>query len=81
MRDSEWLRETYFDYADLVEELWQHYDEDLGRIEVFRFSDKLVEAMNEHGVYDPDDAHGLFWEVRGVLFGKLRDRQGAQPVG
>ena len=47
-------------YAQLLSELNDHYDEDLGRIVVFRYSDELVRAMNEHEVYNPDDAWLVF---------------------
>jgi hypothetical protein len=43
-------------YARLLSELNEHYDEDLDRIVVFRYSDELIQAMNEHEVYNPDDA-------------------------
>jgi hypothetical protein len=47
-------------YARLLSELNDHYDEDLGRIVVFRYSDELIQAMNEHEVYNPDDAWLVF---------------------
>ena len=47
-------------YAQLLSELNDHYDEDLDRIVVFRYSDELIEAMNEHEVYNPDDAWLVF---------------------
>ena len=47
-------------YARLLSELNDHYDEDLDRIVVFRYSDELIEAMNEHEVYNPDDAWLVF---------------------
>jgi hypothetical protein len=47
-------------YAQLLSELNDHYDEDLERIVVFRYSDELTEAMNEHEVYNPDDAWLVF---------------------
>jgi hypothetical protein len=47
-------------YARLLSELNEHYDEDLDRIVVFRYSDELIEAMNEHEVYSPDDAWLVF---------------------
>ncbi len=47
-------------YARLLSELNDHYDEDLDRIVVFRYSDELIEAMNEHEVYSPDDAWLVF---------------------
>ena len=47
-------------YAQLLSELNDHYDEDLDRIVVFRYSDELVRAMNEHEVYNPDDAWLVF---------------------
>ena len=47
-------------YARWLSELNDHYDEDLDRIVVFRYSDELIEAMNEHEVYNPDDAWLVF---------------------
>ncbi len=47
-------------YARLLSELNDHYDEDLDRIVVFRYSDELIEAMNEHEVYNPEDAWLVF---------------------
>ena len=47
-------------YAQLLSELNDHYDEDLDRIVVFRYSDELIEAMNEHEVYNPDDGWLVF---------------------
>jgi hypothetical protein len=47
-------------YARLLSELNEHYDEDLDRIGVFRYSDELIQAMNDHEVYNPDDAWLVF---------------------
>ena len=47
-------------YAQLLSELNDHYDENLDRIVVFRYSDELLRAMNEHEVYNPDDAWLVF---------------------
>jgi hypothetical protein len=47
-------------YARLLSELNDHYDEDLDCIVVFRYSDELIQAMNEHEVYNPDDAWLVF---------------------
>ena len=47
-------------YAQLLSELNDHYDEDLDRIVVFRYSEELIEAMNEHEAYNPDDAWLVF---------------------
>jgi len=44
----------------LLSELNDHYDEDLDRVVVFRYSEELIEAMNEHEVYNPDDAWLVF---------------------
>jgi hypothetical protein len=49
-------------YARLLSELNDYYDEDLDRIVVFRYSDELIEAMNEHEIYNPDDAWLVFAE-------------------
>jgi hypothetical protein len=49
-------------YARLLSELNDYYDEDLDRIVVFRYSDELIQAMNEHEVYNPDDAWLVFAE-------------------
>ncbi len=48
------------EYARLLSELNEHYDEDLDRIVVFRYSDELIQAMNEHEAYNPDDAWLVF---------------------
>jgi hypothetical protein len=47
-------------YARLLSELNDHYDEDLDRIVIFRYSDELIQAMNEHEAYNPDDAWLVF---------------------
>ena len=47
-------------YAQLLSELNDHYVKDLDRIVVFRYSDELVRAMNEHEVYSSDDAWLVF---------------------
>ena len=47
-------------YARLLSELNEYYDENLDRIAVFRYSDELIKAMNEHEVYNPDDAWLVF---------------------
>jgi hypothetical protein len=49
-------------YARLLSELNEHYGEGLGRIVVFRYSEELIQAMNEHEVYSPDDAWLVFAE-------------------
>jgi hypothetical protein len=55
-------------YARLLSELNDHYDEDLDRIVVFRYSDELIQAMNEHEVYNPDDAWLVFADrIDGLL--------------
>ena len=47
-------------YARLLSELNDNYDEDLDRIVVFRYSEELIQAMNEHEAYNPDDAWLVF---------------------
>ena len=49
-------------YARLLSELNEHYDESLGRIVVFRYSEELIQAMNKYEVYSPDDAWLVFAE-------------------
>jgi hypothetical protein len=49
-------------YARLLSELNEHYDEGLGRIVVFRYSEELIQAMNKYEVYSPDDAWLMFAE-------------------
>jgi predicted NACHT family NTPase len=44
----------------LLSELNDHYDEDLDRIVIFRYSEELIKAMNEHEAYNPDDAWLVF---------------------
>jgi hypothetical protein len=46
----------------LLGELNEHYDESLDRIVVFRYSEELIQAMNEHEVYSPEDAWLVFAE-------------------
>ena len=46
----------------LLSELNEHYEEGLDRIVVFRYSDELIQAMNEHEVYNPDEAWLMFAE-------------------
>lgn len=48
------------EYARLLSELNEHYDKDLDRVVVFRYSDELIRAMNQHEVYNPDDAWLVF---------------------
>ena len=48
------------EYARLLSELNEHYDENLDRVVVFWYSDELIRAMNEHEVYSPDDARLVF---------------------
>jgi hypothetical protein len=48
------------EYARLLSELNEHYDEELDRVVVFRYSDELIRAMNEHEAYSPDDAWLVF---------------------
>jgi hypothetical protein len=50
------------EYARLLSELNEHYDEDLDHIVVFRYSEELIQAMNEHEAYGPDDAWLVFAE-------------------
>jgi hypothetical protein len=49
-------------YARLLSELNEHYEEGLDRIVVFRYSEELIQAMNEHEVYNPDEAWLMFAE-------------------
>jgi hypothetical protein len=48
------------EYARLLSELNEHYDKSLDRVVVFRYSDELVRAMNEHEAYSPDDGWLVF---------------------
>jgi hypothetical protein len=59
------------EYARLLSELNEHYDGDLDRVVVFRYSDELIRAMNEHEVYSPDDAWLVFAEVIDELLNEL----------
>jgi hypothetical protein len=55
-------------YARLLSELNEHYDEGIDRVVVFRYSDELIQAMNAHEVYSPDDAWLVFAErIDGLL--------------
>ena len=58
-------------YARLLSELNDHYDEDLDRIVGFRYSDELIEAMNELEVYNPDDAWLVFADRIDALLKEL----------
>ncbi len=58
-------------YARLLSELNEHYDEDLDRIVVFRYSDELIQAMNEHEAYNPDDAWLVFADRIDELLNEL----------
>jgi len=58
-------------YARLLSELNDHYDENLDRIVIFRYSDELIEAMNELEVYNPDDAWLVFADRIDALLEEL----------
>ena len=58
-------------YARLLSELNDHYDEDLDRIVIFRYLDELIEAMNELEVYNPDDAWLVFADRIDALLEEL----------
>ncbi len=58
-------------YARLLSELNEHYDESLDRVMVFRYSDELIRAMNEHEVYSPDDAWLVFADMIDELLNEL----------
>ena len=58
-------------YAQLLSELNEHYDEDLDCVVVFRYSDELIRAMNEHEIYSPDDAWLVFADVIDELLNDL----------
>ena len=59
------------EYARLLSELNEHYDESLDRVVVFRYSEELIRAMNEHEVYSPDDAWLEFAEKIDELLNEL----------
>ena len=58
-------------YARLLSELNDHYEEDLDCVVVFRYSDELIRAMNEHEVYSPDDAWLVFADRIDELLNEL----------
>ena len=58
-------------YARLLSELNDHYEEDLDCVVVFRYSDELIRAMNEHEVYCPDDAWLVFTDRIDELLNEL----------
>lgn len=58
-------------YARLLSELNDHYEEDLDCVVVFRYSEELIRAMNEHEVYSPDDAWLVFAERIDELLNEL----------
>ena len=58
-------------YARLLSELNDHYDENLDRIVIFRYLDELIEAMNELEVYNPDDAWLVFADRIDALLEEL----------
>jgi hypothetical protein len=59
------------EYARLLSELNEHYDEDLDRVAVFRYSDELIRAMNEHEVYSPGGAWLVFADKIDELLNEL----------
>jgi hypothetical protein len=59
------------EYARWLSELNEHYDEVLDRVVVFRYSDELMRAMNEHEVYSPDDAWLVFADKIDELLNEL----------
>jgi phage tail tape-measure protein len=59
------------EYARLLSELNDHYDEDLDRVMVFPYSEELVRAMNEHEAYSPDDAWIAFADRIDELLSEL----------
>jgi hypothetical protein len=59
------------EYARLLSELSEHYDEDLDRVVVFRYSDELIRTINEHEVYSPDEAWLVFTEKIDELLNEL----------
>jgi hypothetical protein len=59
------------EYAHLLSELNEHYDENLDCVVVFRYSDELIRARNEHEVYSPDDAWLVFADVIDELLNDL----------
>jgi hypothetical protein len=68
------MKDTYArlnTYARLLSELNDHYEEDLDCVVVFRYSDELIQAMNEHKVYSPDDAWLVFADRIDELLNEL----------
>jgi hypothetical protein len=68
------MKDTYArlnTYARLLSELNDHYEEDLDCVVVFRYSDELIRAMNEHEVYSPDDAWLVFADRIDELLNEL----------
>jgi hypothetical protein len=59
------------EYARLLSELNEHYDENLDRVVVFWYSEELIRAMNEHEVYSPDDAWLVFADRIDELLNEL----------
>lgn len=59
------------EYARLLSELNEHYDENLDCVVVFRYSDELIRAMNKHEVYSPDDAWLMFADRIDELLNEL----------
>jgi hypothetical protein len=59
------------EYARLLSELNEHYDEYLDRVVVFQYSEELARAMNEHEVYSPDDAWLMFADRIDELLNEL----------
>ena len=54
-----------------IEELGEHFDGDLGRIEHFDYSANLATALELHGIDDPNTALYVFLERREALRGLL----------
>jgi hypothetical protein len=59
------------EYARLLSELNDHYEEDLDCVVVFRYSEELIRAMNEHKVHSPDDAWLVFTNKIDELLSEL----------
>ena len=55
----------------LLEELGEHWDEDQEQIQVFRYSDDLIDFMNGCEVYDPTDAYDTLLDIQEGLWADL----------
>jgi len=57
--------------SEWIDELGENFDDELGRIVPFDYSDSLTAAMDLHGIGDPQTAWTVFSERAEALTGLL----------